>query len=70
MKQIIILAMLCVMLVACGTKKATEKPELTVEQELLVVDSATQETKARIDDLGKSVDELEHEVDSLLNENN
>lgn len=69
MKQLIILAFLCMTLAACG-KKAEEKPELTAEQELQVVDSATMETKARIDSLGKSIDDLESEVDSILNDNN
>ncbi len=68
MKQLISLATLCIVLTACGSKKAEEKPALTVEQEIQMVDSATQETKARIDELNKSVHELGHEVDSLLNE--
>lgn len=70
MKQWIPLAMLCIMLTACGAKKTEENPALTAQQELQVVDSAAQETKARIDELSKSVDELGHEVDSLLNQNN
>lgn len=70
MKQLISLATLCIVLTACGSKKAEEKPALTVEQEIQMVDSAAQETKARIDELSKSVDELGHEVDSLLNETN
>jgi uncharacterized protein (DUF3084 family) len=69
MKQWISLATLCIILTACGPKKAEQQPALTTEQELQVVDSAAQETKARIEELSKSVDELEHEVDSLLNEN-
>ena len=70
MKQWISLATLCIILTACGAKKTEEKPALTIEQELQLVDSATQETKARIEELGKSVDDLDYEVDSLLNENN
>lgn len=69
MKQWISLATLCIVLTACGSKKAEEKPALSAEQELQMVDSAAQETKARMDELGESVDELGHEVDSLLNEN-
>jgi len=70
MKQWISLATLCIMLTACDAKKTEEKQALTIEQELHVVDSATQETKVRIEELGKSVNDLGHEVDSLLNENN
>ena len=68
MKQMILLATLCIVLTACGSKKTEENPALTVEQEIQMVDSATQETKARIDELSKSVHDLGHEVDSLLNE--
>ena len=68
MKRWIILLILGISIVACGTKKAEEaKTELTPEQELQVVDSASMETKTRIDELSKSVDDLQKEVDSLLN---
>ena len=70
MKKWIFLSMLCVSLTACGSKKTEEKPEMTAEQELQVVDSAAMETKARIDELDKSVTDLQSEVDSLLNEVN
>jgi uncharacterized protein YcfL len=65
MKKWILLPLLCLMLAACGSKK--EKAELTPDQEIQVVDSATQETKARLEDLDKSVYDLQNEVDSLLN---
>lgn len=65
MKKWMLLPLLCLVLAACGSKKA--KAELTPEQEIQVVDSATQETKARLEDLDKSVDDLQNEVDSLLN---
>lgn len=69
MKRWIILSILGLSMVACGTKKAEEeKTELTPEQEVQLVDSATMETKARLDEIGKSVDDLQNEVDSLLNE--
>ena len=68
MKRWLILSILGISMVACGTKKAEEaKTELTPEQEVQMVDSATMETKARLDSLGKSVDDLQKEVDSLLN---
>jgi peptidoglycan hydrolase CwlO-like protein len=70
MKRWIYLSILCVAMTACGSKKAEEKPEMTAEQELQVVDSATMETKARIDEIGNSVESLQNEVDSLLNEIN
>jgi hypothetical protein len=70
MKRWIYLSILCMAIAACGSKKAEEKSEMTAEQELQVVDSATMETKARIDEIGNSVESLQHEVDSLLNEIN
>jgi len=71
MKQYILLATLCISLVACGTKKTEEaSTSLTPEQEIQMVDSAAMETKERIEEIGKSADELQNEVDSLLNEIN
>jgi peptidoglycan hydrolase CwlO-like protein len=70
MKKWIPLLILSISLASCGAKKTEEKPEMTAEQELQVVDSATMETKERIEDISKSVDNLQNEVDSLLNEIN
>lgn len=68
MKRLIILSILCISMAACGTKKAEDaKTELTPEQEVQLVDSAATETKTHVDELGKSVDDLQNEVDSLLN---
>jgi peptidoglycan hydrolase CwlO-like protein len=69
MKRWIIILILGISMVACGKKAEEAKTELTPEQEIQAVDSATMETKARLDSLGKSVDDLQNEVDSLLNEN-
>jgi hypothetical protein len=68
MKKIIFLFLLCISMIACGSKNSETKTELTPEQETQMVDSAAAETKARIDELDKSVDSLQNEVDSLLNE--
>lgn len=71
MKKWIYLSILCIGITACGAKKTEEgKTEMTAEQELQVVDSASMETKARIDEIGNSVDSLQSEVDSVLNEIN
>jgi predicted small lipoprotein YifL len=67
MKRLIYLLAICFSLAACGAKGGDAKTELTPEQELQSVDSATQETNARLDALDKSVDDLQKEVDSLLN---
>jgi hypothetical protein len=69
MKKWIYLSILCIAITACGAKKTEEKPEMTAEQELQAVDSATMETKAKIDEIGLSVDSLQSELDSVLNEN-
>jgi predicted small lipoprotein YifL len=68
MKRLIYVLALCFALAACGSKGGDAKTELTPAQELQAVDSATQETNARLDELDKSVDDLQKEVDSLLNE--
>ena len=63
----IVLSVFCFVLLSCG-KKSETATELTPEQELQVVDSAANETNARIDSLSQSVDELNSQIDSLLNE--
>ncbi len=68
MKRLIYVLAICFSLTACGSKGSEAKTELTPEQELQSVDSATQETNARLEELDKSVDDLQKEVDSLLNE--
>ena len=70
MKKWIYLSILSFAITACGGKKAEEKTEMTAEQELQVVDSAAMETKTRIDEIGSSVEELQNEADSILNEIN
>lgn len=55
-------------LAACGKKAEESKAEMTPEQEIQLVDSAAAETKQRVEELDKSVDELQSEVDSLLNQ--
>jgi predicted small lipoprotein YifL len=67
MKRLIYILAIGFALAACGSKGGDSKTELTPEQELQSVDSATQETNARLDELDKSVDDLQKEVDSLLN---
>jgi predicted small lipoprotein YifL len=67
MKRIMYVLAICFTLAACGSKGGEAKTELTPEQELQSVDSATQETNARLEELDKSVDALQKEVDSLLN---
>ena len=69
MKKWIYLSILCIAMTACGSKKAEEKPEMTAEQELQAVDSAAMETKAKIDEISSSVDSLQSELDSVLNDN-
>ena len=59
--------MLVLSLVSCGKKTEEASNQLTPEQEVQMIDSAANETKAHIDSLGKSVDDLQSEVDSLLN---
>jgi peptidoglycan hydrolase CwlO-like protein len=68
MKQLIILMMAALLVASCGKKSEEAKTELTAEQEMQVVDSAATETKQRVEEIGKSVDELQHEVDSVLNQ--
>jgi peptidoglycan hydrolase CwlO-like protein len=67
MRKWIILSVLCGALMSCGAKQGQETVELTPEQEIQMVDSAVNETKAHINELGESVDELQREVDSILN---
>ena len=67
MRKWIFLSMLALSLVSCGKKTEETSSQLTPEQEIQMVDSAATETKARIDSLGKSVDDFQAEVDSLLN---
>lgn len=68
MKKLLYSFGICLALTACGSKAGESKTELTPEQEIQSIDSATQETNARLDELDKSVDALQKEVDSLLNE--
>jgi PBP1b-binding outer membrane lipoprotein LpoB len=68
MKQLILLLMAAFLLASCGKKAEESKTELTPEQEMQVVDSAATETKQRVEEIGKSVDELQQEVDSVLNQ--
>lgn len=67
MRKWIISSILCGALMSCGTKQGQESVALTLEQEIQMVDSVALETKAHIDELGKSVDDLQREVDSILN---
>ena len=66
MRKWILLSVLCITLVSCGKKN--EEAKLTPAQEIQMVDSAATETNARIDSLSQSVDDLQKEVDSLVNE--
>ena len=68
MRKWIFILGFCITAVSCG-KKSEETTNLTPAQELESVDSATIVTNARIDSLSKSVDDIQREVDSLLNEN-
>jgi peptidoglycan hydrolase CwlO-like protein len=70
MKKWIFLALICISIASCGTKKTNENPEVIAEQEMQAVDSAAMETKARIGEISSSVDSLQSEVDSVLNEIN
>jgi len=67
MRKWILFSVVCIVLTSCVKKN--EEAALTPTQEIQMVDSATNETNARIDSLSNSVDELQKEVDSLLNEN-
>ena len=66
MRKCMFILLMVFSLTSCG-KKNEEAAQLTPEQEVQLVDSAANETKARIDSLGQSVDNLQAEVDSLLN---
>jgi peptidoglycan hydrolase CwlO-like protein len=63
----IVLSVLCLALLSCGKK--SEATELTPEEEIQVVDSAANETNAKIDSLSQSVDSLNSQIDSLLKKN-
>jgi uncharacterized protein YcfL len=67
MRKWIFLSMLALSLASCGKKAEEASNQLTPEQEIQMVDSAANETKARIDSLGQSVDDFQAEVDSLVN---
>ena len=66
MRKWIFLLVLGLSVVSCGKKNEEAASQLTPEQEVQLVDSAANETKAQIDSLGKSVDDFQAEVDSLL----
>ena len=67
MRKWIILSILFLSLISCGKKNEETANQLTPEQESQVIDSAANETNARIDSLSQSVDAIESEIDSLVN---
>jgi len=67
MRKWIFILGFCITAVSCGKK--SETANLTPAQEIQSVDSATNVTNDRIDSLSNSVDDIQREVDSLLNEN-
>lgn len=67
MRKWIVLSILFLSLVSCGKKNEETANQLTPEQESQVIDSAANETSARIDSLSQSVDAIESEIDSLVN---
>ena len=67
MRKWIVLSILVLSLISCGKKNEETANQLTPEQESQVIDSAANETNARIDSLSQSVDAIESEIDSLVN---